>query len=73
MMRTRAGAAATQDGWVRVRIHLRDASPETRRALEDAGLVVQAADGRGITGLATRAMLAPLARMDAVLAIEAAA
>jgi len=68
-----AGAARTRDGWARVRIRLRDASPETRRALEAAGLVVQAAEGTHVTGLATRALLAALVRLEVVLRIEALA
>jgi Ca-activated chloride channel family protein len=64
------GAAPTQDGWARVRVRLRTLTAETRRALEEAGLVVQSSEGTSVTGLATPAVLQALVRLEAVVRIE---
>jgi hypothetical protein len=68
-----SGAAPTQDGWARVRVRLRTLTAETRRALDDAGLVVQSSGGTSVTGLATPAVLRALVRLAAVLQIETVA
>jgi hypothetical protein len=67
------GAAPTQDGWARVRVRLRTLSAETRRALEDAGLVVQSSEGTSVTGLVNPAVLQALVRLAVVMRIETVA
>jgi Ca-activated chloride channel family protein len=67
------GAAAVDDGWLRVEVELRSSSADVLRALQQAGLVVESATGDAVLGVAKLEALRALAQVDGVRRIRPAA
>lgn len=66
------GAAASADGWVRVRIELRKASSAAVLALQEAGLRLEKVEGVTVVGLVRIDALEALAESRAVLQVKPA-
>jgi Ca-activated chloride channel family protein len=62
-------AGLATDGWVRVRVVVKDGGAETIRALEALGLEVERIDGTTLTGLIPVDALVPLADAAAVVSV----